>query len=101
MEERQTNYTTMEGHFLPSKGEIYDKIVNKNVELLDTLTYSLLLGGVAGNLIDRIIHGDVIDYIGLKIFGYNFPIFNFADICIVLSVILIFASMIKGDLWKD
>jgi hypothetical protein len=33
MEERQTNYTTMEGHFLPSNGEIYDKIVNKNVEL--------------------------------------------------------------------
>ena len=45
--------------------------------------------------------GYVIDYIGLNIFGYKFPIFNFADICIVVSVILIFVSMIKGDLWKD
>ena len=67
----------------------------------DMFTYSLLLGGVVGNLIDRIIHGYVIDYIGLNIFGYKFPIFNFADICIVVSVILIFVSMIKGDLWKD
>lgn len=67
----------------------------------DMFTYSLLLGGVLGNLIDRIIYGYVIDYISLNIFGYHFPIFNFADICIVVSVILIFFNMIKGDLWKD
>ncbi len=67
----------------------------------DVFTYSLLLGGVAGNLLDRIIHGYVIDYISLNIFGYHFPIFNFADICIVGSVVLIFASALKGDLWKE
>ena len=67
----------------------------------DMFTYSLLLGGVLGNLIDRIIHGHVIDYIGLNIFGYHFPIFNFADMCIVISVILIFISGIKGDLWRE
>ena len=67
----------------------------------DVFAYSLLLGGVAGNLLDRIIHGYVIDYISLNIFRYHFPIFNFADICIVGSVILIFASALKGDLWKE
>ena len=67
----------------------------------DVFTYSLLLGGILGNLIDRIIHGYVIDYISLNIFGYHFPIFNFADICIVGSVMLIFASALKGDLWKE
>ena len=67
----------------------------------DMFIYSLLLGGVFGNLIDRIIRGYVIDYISLNIFGYHFPIFNFADICIVVSVILIFMSAIKGDLWRE
>ena len=67
----------------------------------DMFTYSLLLGGILGNLIDRIIYGYVIDYISLNIFGYHFPIFNFADMCIVISVILIFISGVKGDLWKE
>ena len=67
----------------------------------DMFTYSLLLGGVLGNLIDRIIHGYVVDYISLNLFGYHFPIFNFADMCIVVSVILIFVSALKGDLWKE
>lgn len=67
----------------------------------DVFTYSLLLGGIAGNLLDRIIHGYVIDYISLNIFGYHFPIFNFADICIVGSIVLIFALALKGDLWKE
>jgi len=67
----------------------------------DTFTYSLLLGGILGNLVDRVIHGYVIDYISLNIFGYHFPIFNFADICIVISVIIFLITSLKGDLWKE
>jgi len=67
----------------------------------DMFVYSLLIGGVVGNLIDRIIHGFVIDYISFNIFGYNFPVFNFADICIVVSIVLIIVNTIKGDLWKS
>ena len=67
----------------------------------DIFTYSLLLGGVLGNLVDRIFRGYVVDYISLNIFGYHFPIFNFADMCIVVSVTLIFMGMVKGDIWKE
>ncbi len=67
----------------------------------DMFTYSLLLGGILGNLVDRIFRGYVIDYLNFNIFGYHFPIFNFADICIVGSVILIFLSVVKGDLWRE
>ena len=73
----------------------------KSLNDFDLFTHSLLLGGILGNLVDRIIHGYVIDYISINLFGYHFPIFNFADICIVLSVILIFVSQLKGDLWKE
>lgn len=77
--------------------------VYKLVEMddFDVFSYSLLLGGVLGNLVDRIVHGYVIDYISLNIFGYHFPIFNFADICIVISVILIIWMTLKGEVWKS
>ena len=65
------------------------------IKEIDVFTYSLFLGGLLGNLLDRIIYGYVIDYIGVNIFGYRFPIFNFADICIVVSIILIIIDMIK------
>lgn len=47
--------------------------------------YFFLIGGIIGNLIDRIFLGYVIDFIGI----YTFPIFNIADIFIVLGAILI------------
>jgi len=77
--------------------------IYKLVEIteLEIFSYALLVGGILGNLVDRIIHGYVIDYISLNIFGYNFPVFNFADMCIVISIIIIFITSIKGDLWKE
>ena len=38
-------------------------------------TYSLLVGGILGNMIDRIIHGYVIDYLSITIGKLNFPVF--------------------------
>lgn len=65
-----------------------------------SLIFSLLIGGILGNLIDRVVHGYVIDYLSFKIFNYNFPIFNFADICIVISLIIVLLTNIGEDLWK-
>ena len=57
---------------------------NKN-----SIGYFFLVGGLIGNLIDRIFLGYVIDFIGFNIFSYSFPIFNIADIFIVLGAIFI------------
>ena len=62
---------------------------NKNLKNIEYIFYGILSGGIIGNLIDRIINGSVIDYLDFNIFGYNFPIFNFADICIVLSMMML------------
>ncbi|MFQ9515429.1 MAG: signal peptidase II [Eubacterium sp.] len=65
---------------------------------LRILNYSLalLLAGAAGNLIDRIIHGYVIDFIYFKLI--NFPIFNVADCYVTVSCfIIIIICMFKID----
>ena len=50
----------------------------------------ILTGGAVGNLIDRMFRGYVVDFFDIR-FGqlYDFPVFNIADICIVVSTILI------------
>lgn len=60
---------------------------NKTLHFWETITYSILLSGILGNLIDRIFRGYVVDYLSFTFFSHSFPIFNFADICIVLATI--------------
>lgn len=67
----------------------------KKMPLLDQVLYSILSAGIIGNLIDRIFYGGVIDYLEFIIFKYNFPIFNFSDILIVISIIFISYRILK------
>ena len=46
----------------------------------------LVLGGGIGNLIDRVLNGEVVDYINLLFM--RFAVFNFADICVCVGVAL-------------
>lgn len=71
------------------------------IDDLDVFTYALLIGGIAGNLIDRCIYGYVIDYLSFNFGSYYFPVFNLADIFIVISIIFIVARTLKGDLWNS
>lgn len=65
---------------------------NKIEKKIDIIALSFIIGGSLGNLIDRIIRGYVIDFISLKLGNYNFPIFNIADILIVIGVFLLLLS---------
>lgn len=63
------------------------KRTNKlSIKILN-LSLALLMAGAIGNLIDRIIHGYVIDFIYFKLI--NFPIFNVADCYVTVSCVLI------------
>lgn len=66
----------------------------KNFTKLSEIGLGLIMGGIFGNLIDRIIHHGVIDYLSFRIFNYNFPVFNLADMTIVVGVGLLLISMI-------
>lgn len=63
----------------------------------NTLAFGLLLGGLSGNLIDRLLFGYVRDFFDFYIFGYDYPVFNIADICIVFGVILLIIAVLKGE----
>lgn len=72
-------------------------IKNKKITKLESITYGVLYSGIIGNLIDRIFRGRVVDYLDFKIFSYDYPIFNLADICIVVSVILLIIQVFRGE----
>lgn len=61
------------------------------------MAFGLVYGGLLGNLIDRVMYNYVIDYIKLVFGNYHFPIFNFADMSIVIGVLLIFWAIIRGE----
>lgn len=68
------------------------KINNRNI-----MCFSLLYSGILGNLIDRVFRGYVIDFLDFNILGYDYPVFNFADICIVFGIILMAIAIIKKE----
>lgn len=78
-------------------GLYYFFIRKEKMKKYEKVIYGVLYGGIIGNLIDRIFRGYVIDYLEFYIFGYNFPVFNLADILIVISMFFIIISVIKGD----
>jgi signal peptidase II len=53
------------------------------------VAFALILAGAAGNLVDRSIRGQVIDFIRVHYYDWNYPIFNVADSAISIGVVMI------------
>jgi signal peptidase II len=60
------------------------KIFENNI--WHTISYILLASGIAGNMIDRIRNGYVIDFLHFYLKSYHFPSFNIADSAICVGV---------------
>jgi signal peptidase II len=59
----------------------------------EQLGFGLILAGAAGNGIDRIFYGSVIDFIDLRLI--NFAVFNWADVSINLGIMCLLFYNIK------
>ena len=58
----------------------------------DVAALGLVLGGAVGNIVDRVVHGYVVDYADLHFGGFRpFLIFNLADAAISIGVLIILA----------
>jgi signal peptidase II len=67
------------------------------------LIFGLIIGGALSNLMDRVRHGGyVVDFISFNIpqFNFHFAIFNLADAAISVGVVLLFASLLFGSIFK-
>lgn len=64
----------------------------KDLSKFSCLSLGLIMGGMFGNLLDRILHHGVIDFIYLRLI--NFPVFNIADMGITIGVLLLIVSFI-------
>ena len=61
--------------------------------------HPILLGGGIGNLIDRVLNGEVVDYI--NVLFMRFAVFNFADICVCVGVALWVLVIFLEELHED
>ena len=66
----------------------------KSKRLFSDIYYSLIMGGILGNFLDRVAFKGVRDFIDIKVFSYNFPVFNIADMAIVIGAILYIISLV-------
>jgi len=61
-------------------------MLNKHpMQTLFCFAISMVMGGAVGNVIDRLLHGHVVDFIQLHWHGWYFPAFNLADSAITLG----------------
>jgi signal peptidase II len=58
------------------------------------LALSLILGGAAGNLWDRMMHGHVVDFLDFFIGSYHWPAFNVADSAIVVGAFVLMGEIL-------
>jgi signal peptidase II len=68
---------------------ILNYLLNKSYSVISGIGLSFVLGGALGNLIDRIIHGKVTDFIDWYYKSHHWPAFNIADSFILSGVILL------------
>lgn len=68
---------------------IYKTIKKNKINNMQAVAYGLLLGGIIGNLYDRIFYGYVIDFLDFEMFNFKFAVFNLADMAIVIGAILL------------
>jgi signal peptidase II len=69
-------------------------LIKKTREQLLVVSFSLIAGGAAGNLIDRVRYGEVVDFIQWYVKSWYWPSFNVADSVISIGVALLAIDML-------
>ncbi len=64
-------------------------------------SFSLILSGAVGNLIDRLRYGEVVDFLDFHLSTYHWPAFNVADSAICVGIGLMALELLRGDRGKS
>jgi len=60
------------------------------------ISLGFVVGGAIGNVIDRIRHGAVVDFLDFHVAGYHWPAFNVADSAITVGVLFLILDSLKS-----
>jgi signal peptidase II len=71
-------------------------IASKDMELSLLLGCSFFFAGALGNLCDRLLFGEVIDFLDFHAAGYHWPAFNVADSALCIGTALFFLQVFLG-----
>ncbi|CAG9178841.1 signal peptidase II [Cupriavidus pampae] len=66
-----------------------------NGQKMFCLAISMILGGAIGNVIDRVVHGHVIDFLDFHLRNTHFPAFNVADCAITVGAVLLIVDELR------
>jgi signal peptidase II len=64
----------------------------------NSAAYAMLLGGAAGNMLDRFIHGYVIDFLDFHAAGSHWPAFNVADSALTIGITVLLIQALRDGL---
>ena len=67
---------------------------NSHKVTMTGLALSFILGGAAGNLWDRMMHGHVVDFLDFYVGSYHWPAFNVADSAIVIGAFVLMGEIL-------
>ncbi len=70
-------------------------LIKEATTRLQIFALSLITGGALGNLVDRVMLGEVVDFLDLYARGYHWPAFNVADSAITVGVVLALVSFYR------
>ncbi|CAM5529634.1 Lipoprotein signal peptidase [Mycolicibacterium aubagnense] len=67
----------------------------RTAKRIETFALGLIAGGAVGNVVDRVRHGAVTDFLDFHVGDWHWPAFNMADVMITIGVVL----LITSSLW--
>jgi signal peptidase II len=70
---------------------VYYGLFGSHLRAWEQAGYGFLLGGAAGNGVDRLLMGHVVDFLDFRLI--NFPVFNLADVAINIGLVCLFISL--------
>ncbi len=74
---------------------VREMFLRRAPDIWRALAFSLVLAGAVGNLIDRVSLGHVVDFVLMHAYGWAFPAYNLADVCITFGVAAWIFSLLR------
>lgn len=67
--------------------------------MFSVVALGLVIGGAIGNVVDRLIHGAVVDFLDFHVSGYHWPAFNVADsaICVGAAILILESLFTRAE----